>query len=215
MSARPLFAGPYFGEFGHEVLGTGLLRAKARGYSKVIVCSRPARAALYADIATEFRTHDIKCIGMCERATRATMPSQAKIDSYVEPDCDRFPVPDCGNPATEALILQEGIYHRLGTVQDKWREVAVIHARNRPHAPERNWPLSWWHRLARWIRRSGAASRVVCVGTRDHARLVEGCCDMRGSDLSAQMDIAASAAFVVGPSSGWMHLATGHVQHPS
>ena len=205
---RTLFAGPYFGEFGHEVLGTGLLRAAARPYDRVVVCSRPACAALYFDIATEFRTHDIKCIAMSDRATRATMPSEETILSYVEPGCTRFPMPNCGSAPTEAQIIRLGHYHRLGTPRDDWRNVVVFHARNREHEPGRNWPQEQWHRLASWLLGAGITQRIVCVGTREAALLAEGALDMRGAPLGKQMDIAASALFAVGPSSGWMHLAS-------
>lgn len=208
MSTKALFAGPYFGEFGHEVLGTGLLRAHARHFDRVIVCSRAACAALYADIATEFRPHEITCVAMSDRATDETMPSEQEVLSYVEPGCARFPMPNCGSAPTEGQIIRLGHYHRLGTPRAKWNGVAVFHARGRPHETCRNWPQHNWHELARWILQNGIARRIVCVGTREDALMAEGCCDMRGSELATQMDIGASALFAVGPSSGWMHLAS-------
>ena len=203
-----LFAGPYFGEFGHEVLGTGLLRAHARHFDRVIVCSRAACEPLYEDIATEFRPHNIECVPMADRATGATMPSEETLQGYIEPDCERFPMPNCGSAPTEEQIIRLGHYRRLGTPCDEWRGVAVFHARNRQHEPGRNWPQENWNALADWVLRNGLARQVVCVGTRESAMLAEGCCDMRSSDLTTQMDIGASAAFAVGPSSGWMHLAS-------
>lgn len=203
-----LFAGPYYGEFGHEVLGTGLLRASARRYAEVIVCSRASRRALYADIATEFRPHAIDCIGKANRATDETAPSPNIVESYIEKGCDHFLMPDCGYPPTEARIRTDGIYRAFGTEKPKWRGALVFHARNRPHQTDRNWPMKDWSRLARWALGQGIAKRIVCVGTREQARLIEGCEDMRGSPLATQMDIAASALCAVGPSSGWMHLAS-------
>ncbi len=203
-----LFAGPYYGEFGHEVLGTGLLRAFAPDYGKIIVCTRPAREALYADIATEFRPHDIQCIGQGNHATAETEPKPEKVLSYVEQGCDRFTMPDCGHPDTEAQILTMGWYHKLGKKQAKWDGVIAFHARNRSHQTERNWPMEYWKRLAWWVVKYGIAKRVVCVGTREQARRIGSCEDMRGSPLATQMDIAASAVCAVGPSSGWMHLAS-------
>ena len=213
MNDRVLFAGPYIGEFGHELLGTGLLRAHARHFGRVIVCSRPARAPLYHDIATDFRSHDIQCLGMGSRATEATKPLTATLDALVEPGCERWPSrfvpPNCGAPKTEAQILElSRYYHRLGTARDEWKGVVAVHARNRPHQIERNWPMGRWDSLAQWILKEGIAKRIVCVGTCEQARLVEGCCDMRGSPLGTQMDIAASALCAIGPSSGWMHLAS-------
>ena len=36
-----LFAGPLFGEFGHEVLGVGLLRARVKRYGDVLMLRKP------------------------------------------------------------------------------------------------------------------------------------------------------------------------------
>jgi len=210
---RVLFAGPYIGEFGHEVLGTGLLRAHARHFGRVIVCSRPSSAALYYDIATDFRSHNIECIGMGSRATEDTKPLTADLDALVEPGCERWPLrfvpPNCGAPKTEEQITHcRAYYHRLGTAREEWKGVVAFHARNRAHQTERNWPMEHWEALAKWAVDKGIAERIVCVGSREEARLVEGCIDMRGSPLGKQMDIAASARLAVGPSSGWMHLAS-------
>ena len=208
MSGRTLFAGPYFGEFGHEVMGTGLLRAHTKHFERVIVCSRPACAPLYEDIATEFRPHYIQCVAMASRAIKATMPSDATVQSHVPPDCEYFPMPDCGDAYTEEKIIRLGHYHALGTVRHEWAGMGVIHARNRQHEPGRNWPQEQWDAFAKWVLREGIVRRLVCVGTKDAALMVEGCLDARGSDLRTQMDIGASARFAIGPSSGWMHLAS-------
>ena len=205
---RTLFAGPYFGEFGHEVLGTGLLRAHARNFDRVIVCSRPGCKALYAGIAHEFRPHFMQGVPMCDRMTRATMPSWETIQSHVEPGCDRFPMPNCGSGYTEEQIIRLGHYIHLGTARDEFRDSVVFHARARSHEPGRNWPQAEWNRLAEWVVTSGIAKRVICVGTSGDALLAEGAYDMRGEPLEAQMDIGASALCAVGPSSGWMHLAS-------
>ena len=73
MAAAVLFVGPFYGEFGHELGFAAMARALtcappapqepralrtrhfaewAGGYNRVIVCTRPARHALYADFAT-------------------------------------------------------------------------------------------------------------------------------------------------------------------
>ena len=213
MNERVLFAGPYIGEFGHEVLGTGLLRAHARHFGRVIVCSRPGRAALYSDIATDFRSHDIQCIGMGSRATEETKPPTAALDALKEPGCTKWPEyfvpPNCGSPGTEEKMSHcRQYYHRLGIPRKEWKGVVAFHARNRPHQPHRNWGMEHWEALVKWVVDKGITKRIVCVGTREEARLIEGCEDLRGSPLGKQMDIAASALFTVGPSSGWMHLAS-------
>lgn len=211
MSAeRSLFAGPYFGEFGHEVMGTGLLRAHVDNneFARVIVCSRPECAVLYSGIATEFRPHAIKCDARGGAATSETMPPEQEVLSYIEPGCERFPMPDCGEVYTEAKIVRLGHYIRLGTRRPEWAGVTVFHARNRSYRPDRNWPEADWKALAKWVLGRGIASRIVCVGTREGAAPVDGCIDMRGSPLEVQMDIAASAHCTIGPSSGWMHLAS-------
>ena len=224
MAIATLFIGPYFGEFGHELGFAGMARYRARrpvpdaaeyeratrsreavqapsAYGKVIVCTRPARHALYADFATEFQPHSIECEGVIASATAATAPSPKLVARYVPSDAQRFaPVEYKGSP--------DALWHKYGRRRNEYADAVVIHARSRPHCPERNWSQRNWNTLARRMFREGVAKRIICVGLRRHALAVEGALDMRDAPLATTMDVLASARWAVGPSSGPLHLAT-------
>ena len=199
MMGRTLFLGPWYGEFGHELLWVGMARAESRPYETVVACSRPGSAALYADFADEFIPHGIRCQSVIADATAATRPSRAEVESLITP-CDRRFLP------CEYHGRGEVEWRRYGTQGKREPGLCVVHARQRSHVPERNWPAREWNRLARWMFRGGLIKRLVCVGLRDHARMVEGARDMRGAPLAEQMDVCAAAEFGIGPSSGPMHL---------
>lgn len=196
-----LFVGPWIGELGHEIMFVGLARAAAEHCEYVVACSRSSSAPLYADFASEFVPHGIECEGMIAVATR---------DSHVHPDTVARYVP----AGMRRMAGREYVGHgsarwvRYGRACPQHEGAVVIHARSRPHVPERNWPQRNWNRLARRVRGRGVAERLTCIGLKKHALLVEGCRDMRDAPLDAQMDVLASAAFAIGPSSGPMHLAS-------
>ena len=196
-----LFAGPWYGEFGHELFWQGIVRHRSHGYARTVVCSKPSSAALYKDFADEFIPHDIVCEGMVAGSTSATRPDAKKVLSYVPEDAQRWH----GCEYTPAFKAE---FVRYGVPDPAYMGCVVLHARNRRHVPARNWPQDQWNRLARWLIREGIADRLVCLGTQNEALAVEGACDMRGAALDQQMNVLASALFAVGPSSGGMHLAS-------
>ena len=196
-----LFIGPWFGELGHEIMFVGMARHAAKDYPRVIACSRPASAPLYKDFVHEFVPHDVECEGVIAGATAATRPSAKLVVRYVPSAAERF-VPREYHGQTPTL------WHSYGRHNKAYAGAVVIHARNRPHCPERNWSQRNWNKLARQMFREGVAERVICIGLREHALTVEGAKDMRDAPLNTQMDVLASAKFIIGPSSGPMHLAT-------
>ena len=195
-----LFVGPWYGEFGHEIMFVAMARAEAKKYSRTIACSYPSSAALYADFADEFVPHRFRCCGVVATATAETQPSASELACLVPPGCTRWPgVEHRGDRAT--------VCHRYGKRRPEYEGVVVVHARNRPHVAARNWPARLWHKLAREMYRERICTQIICVGLREHAFAVEGALDLRSAPLEQQMDAMASARFAVGPSSGPMHLA--------
>ena len=199
--ARLLFVGPWIGELGHELGFVAMARHAAKDHHRVIACSRPASAPLYEDFVDEFVPHDIKCEGVIASATAATRPSAKLLVRYVPSDAQQF-VP------REYHGRSKTIWHRYGRHKKAYAGAVVIHARNRPHVPERNWSQRNWNKLARRLVREGVAKRLICIGLSEHALTVEGAMDMRDTTLDVQMDVLASARFIIGPSSGPVHLAT-------
>jgi len=200
---KALYIGPWYGEFGHELMFVAMARAYAEGYDHVTACSRASSAALYADFADEFIAHDIQCEPAMAGTTHETVPDRKALARWIPPatEADRFP----GHvySGNEPIVSR-----RYGQQVEREEGLVVVHARNRvKHVPTRNWSQSQWNRLARLMVKEGIAKRVVCVGLPDTARMVEGALDMRDAPLPEQMDILAAAQLAIGPSSGPMHLA--------
>lgn len=202
-----LFFGPYVGEFGHELMAAALLRKLAPVYKQVTICSRPGMEALYADFATTFIPHGIVCVGDCHHTTGRTQPSAIALKEHDPPGATILRTLDVMWGMGPKLIANQAVFVPYGKKQAQWEGAFVIHARSRGHVPSRNWSQANWNRLARRLRRKGLVQRIVCIGTKRDALLVEGACDMRGAPLREQMDVLASAKMAMGPSSGPMHLA--------
>jgi len=199
-----LVVGKVVAEFGWELMSIGPLRyyVHQHGFDKVTVCTRPGREALYADFATEFKPHDIQCESALMSGYK--LVDGNRVDLPVErpriPNADDWYRPQTYNGGrAEWRVYGEMRAERLG--------VTVFHARNRPHCPERNWPVKNWTALADNLRKASLAEKIVCIGTPEAAAMVPGCDDARSVSLAGQMDILHSAAYAVGVSSGPMHLA--------
>jgi len=172
-------------------------------YSRVTVSTRPGREALYADFATHFAPHDLKCESEFMMGYRVVDGKRIALPAEppdMEDGAEWYePRAYCGGSAE---------WFKYGAKVAKWSGVVAIHCRNRPHVPKRNWSLANWVALVEALRGAGLAERIVCIGTRAAALAVPGCEDARALPLARQMDVLHSAAYAVGPSSGPMHL--GH-----
>jgi ADP-heptose:LPS heptosyltransferase len=196
-----LFAGPWVGEFGWELLNwQGLLRALAPSYEKVIVCSRASSRALYADSADEFVPHTLK--GRADHVVLHDMENPEELDrvlALVGPKMDH-----CRPLRYVPAHAQQFI--RLGRPLADPQADVLLHARGRRESAERNWPLSRWEALAAELCALGL--KVGTIGLTSDTLDVPGVADLRDPPLEQTMDTIASARLVLGPSSGPMHLAS-------
>lgn len=213
-----LFLGPWFGEFGLEVIWAAGARYAARqgSYRKVIACSWPGHEALYADFATEFVAHDIQCIACGAHGIKGTQPSPERIHAYIPRGATLFPAVEThvrqehpGNVFKPPMTSLDGKHNlaefvRYGTARSEFQDAIVLHARNRSDwGEDRNWPRARWTELARELK----DHRLISIGSKAGAYCAVGSEDMRGIPLAELMDLLASARLIVGPSSGPMHLA--------
>lgn len=196
-----LQVGPVLAEFGHELMTCGIARATAKLFEKVIVTTLPARHALYADFANEFIPHDMDCECTFLWPRHDCLPTREHICSFEVKGAYRMPLEEY-YPGHKADFVVYGAFSK------EWKDVVVLHARSRAHVPARNWPMENWVRLIRELRNRKLADRIVCIGTQDAAHVVPGTEDARGFPLKAQMGVLRSARYIIGPSSGPMHLAS-------
>jgi hypothetical protein len=197
-----LFAGPWVGEFGWELMNwQGFVRKLSRGYSRTLVCCPEGHEALYADFATEIHPHNLKGIAECNVMRGVRNPEEwDRIRALIPERCDHLkPL------GYQPFSRQEFI--RFGTRQPESSVDVLFHPRGRSFGTDRNWSPENWSALLEKLHASGY--RAGCIGLRDATLSVPGeFLDLRDKPLSATLDIIASSRLVVGPSSGPMHLAS-------
>jgi hypothetical protein len=196
-----LFAGPWVGEFGWELMNwQGWVRALAPHYEKVIVCARESSRALYADVATEFLPHTLRgCADHVVLRGVENPGERERVLARLEPEMDHLR-PRMFVPASAQRFIRFGRPPAVPGVD------VLIHARGKVTARDRNWSPGSWERLVSELRAMG--HRVGGVGLPGDALEIDGVEDFRGLPLQETMDLMAGARLVIGPSSGPMHLAS-------
>jgi len=200
---RPtLFAGPWVGEFGWELMQwQGFVRQLSRAYERVIVSCRKGNEALYQDFATEFVLHDVRGEANCGKLLSVENPEELqRVNALVPRDVDHLR-PLGHQPASR----QE--FRVFGQRRPELGSDVVIHPRQRGHGADRNWGAEQWERLLAKLGERGY--QVACIGLRRATEELAGTFrDLRDASLGETMDILASTRLALGPSSGPMHLAS-------
>ncbi|MBL7076040.1 MAG: hypothetical protein ISS31_01085 [Kiritimatiellae bacterium] len=197
-----LFAGPWVGEFGWELMDwQGYLRALRGRYKRIIVSARPSSKALYDDFCDEFVPHGIRGESNAHTIFGIENPHElARVLNAIPANCDHLP-PLRYIPQDEQSFIRFGGDHSDETAPD-----ILVHARGRASVPGRNWPVEQWQHLAALLQEEGMT--VGCIGLRNATLEVEGVVDYRDLPLAETMQLMSSCKCVVGPSSGAMHLAS-------
>lgn len=192
------FAGPWIGEFGWEIMTwVPYLRKLSRDYDKMYISTFEGMEALYTGFHCEvgFLPHRVESrtdnwmIGVED----ATMPAMPEL-----PDHDRLEaeITDHIKPIKEYRLKGEYIRYGSPVVID----IGVLfHARGIKKGAYKNWPDEKWDRMSKEF------PRALYIGAgKDLARKRA---YTSGNDLAMLMNVIASAAVVIGGSSGVMHLA--------
>jgi ADP-heptose:LPS heptosyltransferase len=200
--AEVLFAGPWVGEFGWELINwQPFLRKLSHRYQKVIVCCRQGNEAMYEDFAHDFLFHDIKGIFECNKALSIESPEEVeRIYSTIPPKADHLPSIGWQPSKRKEFIKFGKTTSALGTD-------IIFHPRGRRYGLDRNWKREKWNVLIERLNRHGL--QIGCIGLKDETLDVVGnFFDFRDSPLKKVMDLIASTQLVIGPSSGPMHLSS-------
>lgn len=201
---KVLFAGPWVGEFGWELLNwQGFVRKISRDYDRIIVSCRKGNEGLYSDFCSEFVFHEVSGTAECNVAHDITNPSEYdRIIKMVPEDADHL------NPmGFQPLERQEFV--KLGQIDDSKKFDIIIHPRGRNFGTVRNWDREKWEQLIE--RCTSAGFSIACIGLTNATLDIDsslGFQDFRDVSLSETLDLFASSKLVVGPSSGPMHLAS-------
>lgn len=196
------FAGPWIGEFGWEIMTwVPYLRNLSHDYDKMYISTFEGVEALYTGFhcELEFVPHKGQ-----ERTDdwMYTAETAQEIRTCTDNHGIKVDITDHIKPIKEYRIGAkggvEGEYVRYGSPVVK--DVGVLfHARGIEKGASKNWPREKWKKLAENF--PGAR----CIGSDADQIVTEFA--WTTSDLSLLMDVIASAAVVIGQSSGVMHLA--------
>jgi len=197
-----LFAGPWVGEFGWELMNwQAYLRSLRPRYDKIIVSARFSSQALYTDFCDEFIPHEIVGLSNSHVILELQNPGElSRICSQVPPDAHHL-VPQRYIPSSAQQFIQFG-----RPSSEKYPVDILIHARGREHETGRNWPREKWDQLVQALLNDGL--RIGSVGVSSSTMQIPGVVDYRDIPLKDTFDVMASARLMLGPSSGPLHLAS-------
>ena len=197
---RVLFAAPWVGEFGWELMNwQAFLRRLSVRYERTIVCCRETSRMLYADFCNDLVFHEIAGSANCHMAHHIQNPEELeRVMCCMPADADCV-LPLKYVPASEQSFV------RFGKPRDDLRTDILIHARRRESYTERNWSHENWDEFIAHVTQMGLS--VGAVGLRGSTLDLVGVTDYRNRDLAETVDLMASTKLVAGPSSGPMHLA--------
>lgn len=219
-----MIAAPFLGEFGWQVaLWVPWLRwVRTELYASrdfQVIC-KPGHEGLYEDFATSITTHEVKGITKhdCELAwidgvqvkkpayesiVRAALEEPKKrIQPIICPTDMNYTWP----PGRPPLPIKAQVkYHKYGSSKRDDKLVA-LHARHCPDKqPERDWEKGNWSRLSEAL--LGEGYSLCSVGSKGGAKHVHGTEDMRGLSIKEEVEILSACQYIIGPSSGPLHLA--------
>ena len=203
-----LFAGPWVGEFGHEVAQWApLARARSRGFERTVVAAPDRDEYLYRDFADEFigvegvRGHAIwQGLSSPSKSTATRIAAaKASADAVMDPRAE-----------WRGIAAAPKEHRLLGDAPVRRADVAAFFRPPKPLCKGRGSPLRKSYpeesagELVGLLLASGLA--VSCGGGPDN-RTYGGAEDLRGIDLGFLCGILRGAKCAVGPSSGTLHLA--------
>lgn len=211
-SNEVLFAGPYTGEFGYELMQwQGYVRAQKKAYREVHVLTYPGRDYLYEGCQVHRHDFDLKTAGYgYGHITPAESRSLARQKAQ-ELGLKKFDIFD--------PFLLWTRYHKLlfwrqdfrlfqeapmdGGVRDIAFHFRAVQKVGPDHA--KNYSPELASELVSRCRDQGL--KVVCIGHPDYSICPEGAEDFRSVDLRQTVKAVNSARAVAGENSGPMHLA--------
>lgn len=210
---RNLFAGPYAGEFGYELMQwQGFIRARRAAYEQVHVLTYPGRDYLYEGCQVHHHDIDFKSAGYWYgRFGPAEMRrmADAKAAEIGLKDYDIFNTSLLCTRYHKMLFwkqtfrllqeppLSEKFYDILFHFRSVQKEGFAAHLKN--------YPPELADELVQRCRDQGLA--VGCYGHPAYAYCPKGCADLRRDDLRQTVAAISSARVAVGEASGGMHLA--------
>jgi hypothetical protein len=209
---RNLFAGPFAGEFGYELMQwQAFVRARKPHYEQVHILTYPGRDYLYEGCTVHHHDIDLKTAGYWYgRFGPAEMRrmAEAKAAEIGLKDYDIF------NPSLLCTRYHKMVFWRQDfrlldepPMDGRIRDVAFHFRAVDKEGPDRakNYNQNLAEELVRLCVQQGLS--VVCVGHPNYAFCPPGCDDQRRVDLGESVSAICSARVLAGENSGATHLA--------
>jgi hypothetical protein len=209
---RHLFAGPYVGEFGYELMQwQGFIRARRPFYKEVHVLTYPGRDYLYEGCRVHYHEIDLKNAGYWygrfgpEEMKRMADAKAAEIGLK---DYDIFnPSLLCTRYHKIIFWKQEFRLLQEPPLSEKLYDVLFHFRAVQKEGPDhvKNYSSEMADELIQRCLDKGLS--VACYGHPSYAYCPKGCADLRNVDLQKTVAAISSAHAAVGEASGGMHLA--------
>lgn len=207
--SKILFAGPFVGEFGWEIMAwQAYVRFIADQYDKVIISSRTSSKFLYEDFYDEFVPFDpggdyvCNMYGGCGNSFNIN-----KLNEYPEA---RIIIPENHRKIAKYFpTLEQKFIHYKS--DEKVDDVdLVFHARKyragNDYKIERDWDEDKWNELANTLINRGY--RIASIGVSDSSFCPDGTYNYLDKDLKVISSLLNKCKIILGASSGPMHFAS-------
>ena len=209
---RILVAGPYVGEFGHELMDwQAWVRAQVARHDEVHVITYPGRDFLYPGCRVHHHDVALETAGYKHcRFSPAQLESMARKKA-AELGLTNYdlmtPLHVCTTYHQRHLLPAK--FERLGSppMPEEMRDVAFHFRQVNKAGPDqtRNYPPELCDRVAAFCRAQGVS--FFCIGHPRYAYCPAGAEDRRSENLAASVAAIRSARLLAGELSGPMHLA--------
>jgi hypothetical protein len=210
--AQNLFAGPFAGEFGYELMQwQGFVRARRAIYKEVHVMTYPGRDYLYEGCHVHYHDIDLKSAGYWYGRLGPEEMRQMADAKAAEIGLKNY---DVFNPS---LLCTR--YHKILFWRQEFRLMrepplsekpydVLFHFRSvQKEGPDhvKNYSSEMADELVQRCIDKGLS--VACYGHPSYAYCPKGCVDLRNADLKQSVAAISSARVAVGEASGGMHVA--------
>ncbi len=209
---RILVAGPYMGEFGHELMEwQAWVRAQVPRYREVHVITFPGRDALYPGCHVHAHDFLLEKAGYHHgRFTPAQLKSMAmeKAEKLGLKDYDILTAQHlCTRYHMRYILPAKFELLRKPPLEGGLRDLAFHFRWVKKEGPDqtRNYPLELCDQVAALCRERGYS--VCCIGHPRYSYCPPGVEDLRSEDLDASITAISSVRLLAGELSGPMHLA--------